>query len=214
MTAMSRSLVITLLSWSAAAGCDVVAPVDYATCDDADRFEGNPDCVDGACAASDAVRHFYARMKAHALGLSGMSEADWRERVLVKSIQQDQYNERVRFDYVLALGEFRGRAGYSFQVDAEVTDPAIDIALADPEWADRWITLGTADSIRSPSWIEDVARRCQPDIELEWCDAGHRVSGTNRESVEDGTNECMRAVVDLFTGELVECRPRECFDIS
>jgi hypothetical protein len=219
MTARSRSLAIAVLSWSAVAGCDPAAPVDYAGCDRPERFEANIDCLDGACAPSDATRRFYARMKAHAIGLSGMSEVDWRERVLVQRIFES--GDLVRLEYLLVLGGFRAHEGHFFQVDLEISDAAIDNALADPEWADRWIALGTAGTILPASSIEDVARQCHPDIELEWCAAGVSdeqgrmlASGTNYRSAPDGSNDCMYARVDVLTGDLVECRPHECFDVE
>lgn len=198
-------------------GCSAAeTTVDYAACGQSDPLPD--DCANGACAPTADALRVYLRFKAQAISLSGWSEADFSDRVVITSISHDNF---VSIAATVLIGDFRVSEVASVPSDALLTDESIDLELRTGRFPRVWPYAGAHDATATLGAIEAAVGDCAADMQIDWCTArvwngdelgpeddylGIRAYRTN----EDGT--CTRASVDVVGAAMRDCSVDDCGD--
>lgn len=210
MTWIARGLITSLLLAAGACGNDGPdAPGAECAADYGIEGEG---CNDGGCAKNALERAAYDHFVAFAMAQSGLSRDALFERLEFLDI--GDYEDIIKLGYYLRWGEFRMyRSAWVLTYDVEAEEWGnLEFAME----PDTLALLGHGDPVVSIASVEAAIASCDPRIVPEWCYLG---IGSDLESVyvdevweQDDPYACVRAQVNLMTGELTRCDPSACDD--
>jgi hypothetical protein len=197
-------------------GCTLGFPVSYDACSGTTFFPDGS-CAGGSCATGELEAKVYAAWRAEALSISGLSEAELDNRVLISKVELSA-GPRVRVEYVVVMDWARSRQADSMDLmgasspptDAEI-QKAVQLGIESAEWTG----LGAITGIATQSQIASAFDGCQCEMVPDWCHIDFlNVSGTFHvrafKEIDVNKNECLDADVDVAAGALLSCTMTPC----
>jgi hypothetical protein len=197
------------------AGCGAGGPGpssgDYAACEA--RYELiDRNCADGGCAPSSLGRATYDHFIEFGVAQTGLSRDALLDRVEVLDIRES--DGIIWLDHYVRFGEYRMYRTLSILEDeaAEAFWGNLDFSPVPEIWA----IVGRQDPVVDPAVVEAAMASCDARVDPTWCYVG---LGPDPDTIYTETvfeqgepYACIRASVNLFTGELVGCDPNACED--
>jgi hypothetical protein len=193
-----------------------VAP-DYGVCSGS-TFFADGSCVDGSCAAADALAdRTFKEWRKQTMALSGLSAAELSKRTPISTVifTNGPSFVDVRIEYVVELGWVRSRQADTADFgnfplattpsDAEVTQ-AVKLALREVVWTG----LGAIGTVADQAKVKAAFDACSCGLQADPCRFDFQnvtgiLSGRAIKELDPANNKCLAAKVDVGKGTLLAC---------
>jgi len=177
-------------------------------------------CSDESCIAEGMERKIFEEWKKQFLSIHNLSEEMFAERIEISDVKIT--NLWWRIDYVFVLDWVRSQQSESVSFNESSSDQEIEKAV--------WLAIEKGEQfdiphIVSKAVVEDAFQDCGSDMNIDWCHIDFlNVSGElivkgskpldkarNQAILPGGYGpDCVRAIVDVSTGELLRCYTEPC----